>query len=306
MRENKWIINVLLVIIMILVVVVCVVVYMCFINDVEIIEQTPEEALFTEINYPRVDGSISTLPLAEAFKAEFTKTDINDIEVTHSKTHNAYVNLVKGDTDLILVTYPSEDEQRLAEDYGIELEINPIVKEAFVFFTNKNNPVENLTLAQIQNIYSGKIKNWKDVGGTDSEILAFQRPENTGSQTGMLKLVMKGIKMMAPKTETVSQSAFDIIDVISDYNNKENAICYSYYYYATTMYTNDAMRLLSVNGIEPTYENIQTGLYDIQTAYYAVIRKDETENSNTRKLLNAMMSERGQKVAKEAGYVQNY
>ena len=306
MRENKWITNVLLVIIMILVVVACAVAYMCFINDVEIIEQKTEDALFTGTNYPIVDGLIATLPLAEAFKAEFTKTDINDIEVTHSKTHNAYVNLVKGDTDLILVTYPSEEEQRLAEDYGIELEIVPIVKEALVFFTNKNNPVENLTLAQIQNIYSGKIKNWKDVGGTDSEIIAFQRPENTGSQTGMLKLVMKGIKMMAPKTETVSQSAFDIIDVISDYNNKENAIGYSYYYYATTMYTNDAMRLLSVNGIEPTYENIQTGLYDMQTAYYAVIRKDEPENSNTRKLLNAMMSERGQKVVKEAGYVQNY
>ena len=72
------------------------------------------------------------------------------------------------------------------------------------------------------------------------------------------------------------------------------------------MYTKDAMKLLSVNGIKPTYENIQTGLYDLQTAYYAVIRKDEPENSNTRKLLNAMMSERGQNVAKEAGYVQNY
>ena len=122
----------------------------------------------------------------------------------------------------------------------------------------------------------------------------------------MLELVMKGIKMMQPTTETVSQSMADIIDVISDYDNGKNAIGYSYYYYATTIYSSDTMKLLSVNGIKPTYENIQTGLYDIQTAYYAVIRKDEPENSDVRKLLNAMVSTRGQNVAKEAGYVQNY
>lgn len=306
MQENKWVINVLLVIIMILVVVACAVTYMCFTNDVEIIEPKQDTILFSEENYPKIDGSTATLPLAEAFKAEFTGTNINDVEVEHSKTHNAYVNLINGNTDLILVTYPSEDEQKLAKDQGIELEVVPIVKEAFVFFVNQNNPVENLTLSQIQNIYSGKIKNWKDVGGADSKIVAFQRPENSGSQTGMLKLVMQGIKIMAPTTETISQSMADIIDVISDYDNGENAIGYSYYYYATTMYTSDTMKLLSVNGIKPTYENIQTGLYDIQTAYYAVIRKDEPENSDTRKLLNAMMSERGQNVAKEAGYVQNY
>jgi len=306
MKENKVVINILLAIIMILVVVACVVAYMCFTNDVEIIEPKQDGILFSTENYPRIDGSTATLPLAEAFKANFTGTDVNEVEVTHSKTHNAYVNLINGDTDLILVTYPSEDEFKLAQDQGVELEIVPIVKEAFVFFVNKDNPVENLTLNQIQDIYSGKIKNWKDVGGANSNILAFQRPENSGSQTGMLKLVMKDIKMMKPTTETISESMADIIDVISDYDNRETAIGYSYYYYATTMYTSDTMKLLSVNGIKPTYENIQTGLYDIQIAYYAVIRKNEPENSDTRKLINAFVSERGQNVAKEAGYVQNY
>lgn len=306
MKNNKVVINILLIVIMVLVVVACVVAYICLTNDGEIIEPQQEEAIFSKTTYPRIDGSTATLPLAEAFKANFTQTGINDVGVTHSKTHNAYVNLINGDTDLILVTYPSEDELELAKDKGVELEIVPIVKEAFVFFVNKENPVENLTLTQIQDIYSGKIKNWKEVGGANAEILAFQRPENSGSQTGMLKLVMQGIKMMKPTTETISESMADIIDVISDYDNRDTAIGYSYYYYASTMYTSDTMKLLAVNGVEPSYDNIKTGLYDIQTAYYAVIRKDEPENSNTRKLLKAMMSERGQNVAKEAGYVQNY
>lgn len=314
MEKNKRITNVLLVIIVILVIGGCALAYFYFTKDKTKPIIDPEEKktvqnqekVFSVEKYPRIDGSAATLPLAEAFKSNFTGTDIKDVEVTHSKTHNAYVNLINGDTDLILVTYPSDDEQKLAQEKNIELEIVPIVKEAFVFFVNKENIVDNLTLEQVQDIYSGKIKNWKNVGGENKKIIAFQRPENSGSQSGMISLVMKGKKMMEPEKETIAQSMADIVDVISDYDNGKQAIGYSYYYYATTMYSSNAMKLLSINGVAPTYENIQTGLYDIQTAYYAVIRKNEPENSDTRKLLDLMKSERGQNVAKEAGYVQNY
>lgn len=314
MEKNKRIINILLVIIVILILAACVLGYIYFTKEKTKPIIDPEEKkaiqnqekIFSLENYPKIDGSTVTLPLAEAFKANFTGTDIKDVNVSHSKTHNAYVNLINGDTDLILVTAPSEDEKKLAKEKGVEFEIVPIVKDAFVFFVNTDNPVESLTLEQIQNIYSGNIKNWKDVGGENERILAYQRPENSGSQSGMLGLVMKGKKMMKPLTETVSQTMEDIIDVISDYSNGKNAIGYSYYYYATQMYTNDKMKMLAVNGIDPTYENIKTGLYELQTQYYAVIRRSEEQNSETRKLLNAMKSERGQNVAKEAGYVQNY
>lgn len=314
MEKNKRIINILLVIIVILVLAACVLGYIYFTKEKTKPIIDPEEKkaiqnqekIFSLENYPKIDGSTVTLPLAEAFKANFTGTDIKDVNVSHSKTHNAYVNLINGDTDLILVTAPSEDEKKLAKEKGVEFEIVPIVKDAFVFFVNTDNPVESLTLEQIQNVYSGDIKNWKDVGGENERILAYQRPENSGSQSGMLGLVMKGKKMMKPLTETVSQTMEDIIDVISDYSNGKNAIGYSYYYYATQMYTNDKMKMLAVNGIDPTYENIKTGLYELQTQYYAVIRRSEEQNSETRKLLNAMKSERGQNVAKEAGYVQNY
>lgn len=305
MQENNVKINVLLGIIVILVIVACVMAYMYFTQE-KIEEEKIEEPIFSLENYPRIDGSTATLPLAEAFKANFTGTDINEVEVNHNKTHQAYVNLINGDTDLILVTYPSEEEQELAKEKNVELEIVPIVKEAFVFFVNKENPVEDLTLKQVQDIYSGKITNWKDLGGKDAEIIAYQRPENSGSQSGMLELVMKGIKIVDPVREHVQESMTDIVDVISDYDNKDSAIGYSYYYYVTTMYTKDSIKLLGINGVQPTYENIKNGLYDIQTAYYAVIRKDESIDSPARKLLEATKSERGQAVAKEAGYVQNY
>ena len=183
MEKNKRITNILLVVIVILVVAGCVLAYFYFTKDKTKPIIDPEERkalqnqeqLFTADNYPKIDGSTATLPLAEAFKANFTKTDIKDVNVTHSKTHKAYVNLINGDTDLILVTYPSEDEQKLAQEKNVELEIVPIVKEAFVFFVNKDNQVNGLTTEQIRNIYSGQITNWKDVGGTDGEIKACIR-----------------------------------------------------------------------------------------------------------------------------------
>ncbi len=303
--EKKKAINVLLIIIPILVIIACVMAYLYF-TKMKVEEKTSNEPIFTLQNYPRIDGSTATLPLAQAFKAGFTGKNIEETEVTHSKTHNAYVNLINGDTDLILVTYPSEDEQKLAQEKNVELEIVPIVKEAFVFFVNKENQIDNLSLEQIKQIYSGKITNWKEVGGPDAKITAYQRPANSGSQSGMLELVMKNTKIMEAPKENIASGMADIIDVISDYNNKDTAIGYSYYYYATKMYTSDTIKLLSIDGVKPTYDNIKDGLYNIQTAYYAVIRKSEAEDSPARKLLNAMKSSNGQNIAKEAGYVQNY
>lgn len=267
------------------------------------------EAIFTEENYPTIDGSTATIPLSEAFKAEFLEKSINDVTVKHNKTHSAYVNLINGDADLILVTYPSEEELKLAKNNNVEFEIIPVVNEAFVFFTSVDNPVKDLTLEQIQKIYTGEIKNWKDVGGHDAEIDAYQRPINSGSQTGMLNLVMNGLELMEPQTEDIYAGMDGIIKAVASFEEGKNSIGYSYYYYATTMYdiidddTAARIDLLAVNGVEPTNENIKNGSYPIRTNYYIVINKNEPKDSNVRKLVDAMLSERGQNAAEAIGYV---
>ena len=75
------------------------------------------------------------------------------------------------------------------------MEVTPVVNEGFVFFTNVNNLVNGLSLKEIQDIYTDKITNWNQVGGDNAKIIAYQRPENSGSQTGMLSLVMKDKKI---------------------------------------------------------------------------------------------------------------
>lgn len=266
------------------------------------------EPLFTINNYPRVDASLATQPLTNAFIKNFVGDEVDLDSIEYTNTHPGYVKLINGEADLIVVTEPSEEELELAKDKGVELEIIPVVKEGFVFYVNRENPVDTISFEDIQKIYSGEINNWKDLGGEDAPIVAFQRPVNSGSQTGMLSLVMKGKKLMEAPKENLVETMAEIVNLVSNYDNGKNSIGYSYYYYATTMYEDidkdvvNGIKFVKVNGIEPSYETIKNGKYPIDTAYYIVVNKNN-EDENTRRLIDAMLSDRGQNVAKEAGYV---
>lgn len=272
-------------------------------------EEVSNEPLFSLKEYPKVDASLATQPLTNAFFENFTGEKVNEEELDYTNTHPGYVRLINDEVDLIVVTEPSEEELALAKEKGVELEVIPVVREGFVFYVNGENEVEDLTLEQIQKIYTGEITNWSEVGGADAEIVPYQRPANSGSQTGMLSLVMKDLDIIEPKTENLVETMSQIINLVSDYDNGLNSIGYSYYYYATTMYDEidsevaQGIRLLGINGVKPTSETIQNGTYPIQTNYYIVINKNEPADSNTRRLVEAMLSERGQQVAEEAGYV---
>lgn len=265
----------------------------------------PQSLAFTLKTYPKVDGSTVTIPLSEALAAQLTGLTLEEVRpiIHHSKTHEAYLNLIDRKVDLIFVTYPSFDELKYAQDFQVELEIVPIVSEAFIFMTHKDNPINSLTLSEIQDIYQGQITNWKDVGGDDVEIIAYQRPENSGSQTGFYDLVMKGLDVMEPPIEWVQGSMGDIIDAVATYQNKPDAIGYSYYYFVSDMWKNDQVKLLQVNGVTPNNETIASGEYPIKTYYYAVFRKDEKKNSDVRRIIDWLLSDSGQQLAENFGYV---
>ena len=268
-------------------------------------EQTESSLTFTLDTYPIVDGSTVTIPLSENMASKLLNMSLEEAQqhVLHNTTHQAYVNLIEGKADIIFVTGPSEEELQLAEESQMELEVIPIVKEGFVFLVNEENPVEDLTLEEIIKIYSGEITNWSEVGGDDVPIKAYQRPVNSGSQTGMLELVMKEVPLMEAPTELVVAMMGELIDAVAAYNNEPDAIGYSYYYYVTDMWGQKETKLLKVNEVYPEPKTISSEEYPITTSYYAVIRKDEPADSNVRKMIQWILSDEGQKVAEEAGYV---
>ena len=248
----------------------------------------------------RVDASLATQPLMDAY-VEGLK-DYN-LKKDYTNTDPAYTKLINGETDLIIVTEPSSDELKRASDAGVELEVTPVVNEGFVFFTNVNNPVNGLSLKEIQDIYTDKITNWNQVGGDNAKIIAYQRPENSGSQTGMLSLVMKDKKIKEPKREEYIESMAGIIDAVANYDNSKDSIGYSYYYYATTMYGNENIKFLAVDGVSPNHDTIKDESYPLITAYYIVTLKG-TKNKAVSKVKKAMLESKGQEIARNAGYIE--
>jgi phosphate transport system substrate-binding protein len=154
-------------------------------------------------NYPRVDGSTSTKPLNALIACKLLgirhewqsnlvgewSVALNEEDIPEdyagfygerikaTQTHNAFVNLIDSNADIILTHRTiSPDEKAYADGLGVTLIETSIAIDAFVFLVNTNNPIKNLSVNQVQRIYTGEITNWQQVGGDNLAITAFTRP----------------------------------------------------------------------------------------------------------------------------------
>lgn len=259
----------------------------------------------TKETYPKIDGATAMRPMSvEIAKSVLNMTDDEAEEfIVHNTTAKAYKNLINKKADLIFVSEPSDAILADAKRAGVEFEMVGIGRDGFIFIINKDNKINSLTINQIQDIYTGKITNWSQVGGEDALIEAYQREPNSGSQNLMEKMVMKGLKMTEAPSKFVIESMFGLVDQIASYNNSKNSIGYSIYLYAKEQYVRDNIKFLSINGVYPTDDTIADGTYPLSKIVYAIYRKDEPQDSNVRKLVEWLKTEEGQKSVEAGGYV---
>lgn len=263
------------------------------------------EPIFTKENYPKVDASLAIHPLVDSIAANFLGVDEEDLDYKYTKTRTSdvYKNLVDGKADVIFAAEPSQADYDYAKQKGVELDVVPATSSAFVFIVNTKNKVDNLTLDEIVKIYKGEITNWKEVGGDDEEIIPYQRPNGSGSQTAMISLVMKNANFMTAPKMKIEGEMGGLVDAIAEYDNAKSAIGYSYFYYINTMYKRDTIKMLGVNGVKPTIQTIKDGTYPIYTHGYIVTKKGTEEGSNAKKWVENVLSNRGSKIIQDAGYV---
>ena len=172
-----------------------------------------------------------------------------------------------------------------------------------MFIVNENNPVKSLTQQQLRDIYAGKITNWKDVGGQDLDIVAFQRRSDSGSQTLFKKLLIQDGELMDPPTELAPAAMGELVDSIAAYNNSANAIGFSVYYYIDQMYSQPGLRLLAVDDVTPSNNTIADESYPLCNEFYAVIHPDAAADSPERILYDWLDTDAGQDCIKKSGYV---
>lgn len=262
-----------------------------------------ESELYLKDDQPILDGATALYPVYAAFaEAVFDEQSFIQDNVRCTNTRGAYEAIVSGACDIIFVAGASEQQIAAANNAGATLHFTPIGREAFVFITGKENPIKDITYQQIRNIYSGKTAYWNTLGWSEGgRIIAFQRPEGSGSQTG-LQNIMGDIPIQVPqplpdKTLIGTNSLMKQISVT--WQGVQPALGYSYRYYATTMYANPETKLLSVNGVSPSFDNIQNGSYPFAADFYAVTNGEP--NGNAKLLIDWILTQ-GQEIIEKTGY----
>ena len=208
-----------------------------------------------------------------------------DSKMQYKNTVRGYKAIVDGETDVFFSAAPSEEQKAYAAQQGVTLRYEPIGLEAFVFFVNAKNPVSDLTAAQIRGIYGGEYANWAQLGGANRPINPVTRLKGSGSQSAMEKFM--GETPFAKKSPLALFGA---------------SIGYSFRYYMAGIVGNGDVKMLSLDGVYPSAENVLSGAYPAVTRFYAVYREDNA-NPNVKKLVSWLLSEEGQTLIERSGYV---
>ncbi|MFT3969436.1 MAG: substrate-binding domain-containing protein [Micropruina sp.] len=216
-----------------------------------------------------------------------------------------------GTRDIVIEV--SAVSRRTVPNPGARVIRQPIARDAFVFVTHRDNPVTGLSLQQVRDIYSGTITNWKEVGGRDEAILAFQRRAGTGSvtyddapsfqlagsQDAMVAWVMDGAQLM-PELTASERHGSQNWDTTAEYRNLPAALGYTFRWHAAVLNADPQVKLLTVDGVDPTDANLVSGRYPLTIEVTAVIRKSPAAKVN--RFLAWVTGPDGRALIRRAGY----
>jgi phosphate transport system substrate-binding protein len=224
-----------------------------------------------------------------------------------SGSHEAYINLIDGTTGVIIDSRDiSRNEKDYADQKRVKIETKPLAWDALVCIVHPSNKIKSLTQEQIRMIYTGKITNWKEVGGEDLEIHAYTRNVDSGSQEKMETLVMDGLKM-------IDNPKYMGGAMLSPYFSIEQDSCgigYTPYYFCESMVRDlHAVKVIGVDGAQPTSKTImkavkgEEGGYPYFSHIYAAIRADEPADSFARQIYTWLSTPKAKDIIDESGYL---
>lgn len=257
-----------------------------------------------------LDGAEAAFPVYSAFANAcyegVTDCDAEKLEryVGFHNTIYGFERLVEKKADVFFGAMPSAAQRELARQHGEELVLTPIGREAFVFFVHKDNPLQNLNAEDIRDIYSGRARSWQKYTGEDKRILAFQRPENSGSQT-LLQHIMGDTPIAPPLKEEYVGGMGGIYSRVAAYNGDNGAIGYSFRFFAggmTRAPEEYRPKFISINGVYPDAASIKDGSYPFTTRLYAITLKSNGKRALSR-FLQWMQGVQGQEIIEKTGYV---
>jgi phosphate transport system substrate-binding protein len=252
---------------------------------------------FVEQSKITVKGSDTMVILAQKWAELYMKNNPTaSIQVTGGGSGVGITALINGTTDICNSSRPmkqTEIEKLKARFNTLGVQI-PCAKDGITIFLNEANKVQELTLKQLSDIYTGKIRNWKEVGGNDSEIRMYGRENSSGTYTYFHDEVVK-----ADYAASV-QSLPGTAAVVNAVKKDVNGIGYGGAAYAVGVKHSKVKKDANSPAFLPTAETIGKGEYPITRFLYMYLRNRPT--GETKKYIDWILSQEGQMVVTEVGY----
>ncbi len=183
--------------------------------------------------------------------------------------------------------------RELRAEEAERLEQRVIARDGLAIIVHPNNPIQNLTQAQVQSLFSGDIANWKDIGGNDHSITLVVREAGSGTFSAFEELMMKGIPNAPRALRQGSNGA--IRQVVAE---DPNAIGY-----ISIGIVDKTVKALSIDGAQPTIENVRNGVYRFARNFLFVWPKDKQLNPLAQDYVDYVMSDEGQDELERLGLV---
>jgi phosphate transport system substrate-binding protein len=220
------------------------------------------------------------------------------IQVTGGGSGTGIAALINGTTDIAQSSRPikpSESEQ-VKSKLGVDVVETPVALDGLAVFVHESNPVAELSLKQLKDIYTGKTLHWKDVGGRDEPIVLYSRENNSGTYVYFKEHVLENADFAATAQTLPGTAA-----VINAVAKEPKSIGYGGIAYGKGIKPLRVKKDDASPAVEPTMENVISGSYPISRSLF-FYTAGKPKNPAAHEFLKWILSEAGQAVVKDVGY----
>lgn len=231
-----------------------------------------------------ISGSTSVGPLMEKIQEKYEEENSNVIlEIQQNGSGAGIKDVISGISEIGMSSRELKDEEKESVQGTI------VAYDGIALLVNPNNPVKNISLEDVKKIYTGEITNWKELGGDDAPIVVVSREEGSGTRDAFQEIVGYESEELL-KDATISDGSGAVKTTVA---GNKNAIGF-----ASFEYIDDTVSALSIDGVEPTAENVKAGSYKLSRPFILVTKEDSlTENGQ--KLIDFALSAEGQQIVEE-------
>jgi len=245
-----------------------------------------------------VKGSDTMVILGQRWAEEFMKKNPDTtITVTGGGSGTGIAALIGGTADICQSSraMKAPEKAKLRDRYnttGVEL---PVAKDGLSIYVNSANPINELTIDQIKQIFTGKVTNWKDVGGPDAKIIPYSRENSSGTYVFFKDNVLGGADLAA-RAQTMPGTGV----VVNAVTKEKNGIGYGGAAYAKGIKIVKIKKDASAPAIAPSPETVKAGTYALARPLFFYVRNKPAGDIKT--FIDWVLSDEGQAIASKVGY----